>query len=88
MDEYYVTGVELLDRYRLHLTFEDGTRKIVDIEPYLTGGPVFGPLRDPDLFRQVHVEYGTIAWPNGADIAPETLYYGGPPPWSPDAVKS
>jgi hypothetical protein len=37
---------------------------------------VFEPLRDPQYFRQLRVdpELRTIAWPNEADIAPETLY--------------
>ncbi len=71
-----VTSVKLLGDYRVALTFTDGTAGELDLEPYLWG-PVFEPLKqDMELFRSVSVdpEAQTIVWPNGADIAPETLY--------------
>src|SRR4029453_17303829 len=59
----------------LRLTFEDGMVGDVDFGSREWDG-VFEPLRDPAYFAQVRVdpELGTIAWPNGADMAPETLY--------------
>ena len=72
-----VTDVEVLDGYRLRLGFSDGTHRIVDLATELSG-PIFEPLRDPSLFRQVRLDYelGTVVWPNGADLAPEALYAG------------
>jgi hypothetical protein len=57
------------------LTFDDGTRKRVNLHALLRG-PIFEPLHDPEYFRTMSVDpiAGTIAWPNGADVAPETLY--------------
>jgi hypothetical protein len=70
-----VASVRVIPPYTLELEFEDGERRIVDLEDELWG-PIFGPLKDPGFFAQVVVdqEAGTVVWPNGADIAPETLY--------------
>lgn len=70
-----VVEVRYVRDYTLWVKFEDGTAGEVDLTASLRG-PVFEPLRDPEYFRRVSVdpEIGTIVWPNGADIAPETLY--------------
>jgi hypothetical protein len=59
--------------YRLHVVFNDGTENTIDFEQWLQG-PVFEPLKDPAFFKRAFVDGGTVVWPNGADIAPETLY--------------
>jgi hypothetical protein len=71
-----VTKVRPLDRYRLHLRFEDGVEGVVDLEKLIRFEGVFAPLRDPSFFEQVAVdpELGAICWPNGADLDPDVLY--------------
>lgn len=59
--------------FRIRLAFNDLSERTVDFRPWLEG-PVFEALKDPAYFRQFFVDGGTVAWPNGADIAPETLY--------------
>ena len=59
----------------MRLWFSDGFQRDVDVTPYLRG-PVFEQVRDDaDFFRQVQVEYGTVAWPNGADIDADVLRF-------------
>lgn len=70
-----ITEVEVIDEYWLRLTFEDGTVGDVDFTGRQWRG-IFEPLADPAYFARVEVnaEAGTIAWPNGQDMAPEPLY--------------
>ena len=72
-----VVAVRVLRPFVLEVTFDDGEQRRVDMEPLL-GGQIFQPLRDPAYSAQVRVDpdAGTIVWPNGADLAPEFLYYG------------
>ena len=69
-----VREVEYRGGYRLWLRFTDGTEGEVDLAAHLVG-PVFQPVLDPIMFAAVRVdpEIRTIAWPNGADFAPEFL---------------
>jgi len=57
----------------LRLTFNDGVEASVDFTPWLVG-EVFEPLKKSSYFRKFFLDGGTAVWPNGADIAPETLY--------------
>jgi hypothetical protein len=69
-----VVKAEYRGDHRLHLWFNEGREKTVDFSQWLQG-PVFEPLKDAAYFQRFFVEAGTIGWPNGADIAPETLYW-------------
>lgn len=70
-----VVDVRHVRDYVVWLRLEDGSEGEIDLRSSLRG-PVFEPLHDIEYFKQVRVdpELGTITWPNGADIAPETLY--------------
>jgi len=71
---YNVVEAKHVRDYIVWVKFEDGAEGEIDLSSELWG-PVFEPLHELDFFRRVSVaEYGTIAWPNGADLAPEFLY--------------
>ena len=72
---YHIVEARYVAGHVVWLRFRDGTRGEIDLESVLEG-PVFEPLRDPLVFRQfqIHPEFHTLVWANGADIAPETLY--------------
>ena len=74
-DLVHVTEVEVGGDHTLRLAFEDGAGGEVDLSGWRWHG-IFEPLADPDYFRRVELddELGTVVWPNGADIAPETLH--------------
>ena len=69
-----VIKIEYKGGFVYHVVFDDGKRGDIDFSEYIGRGPVFEPLRDRAFFRRATIEGGTISWPNGADIAPETLY--------------
>jgi hypothetical protein len=68
-----VIGATYIDEFIVSTRFDDGTEKRIDVSQWFKG-PVFEPLKDRKFFKKFFIEGGTLAWPNGVDIAPEALY--------------
>ncbi len=72
-----VSSVEVLSDYKVRLMFTNAVEKVKDLKIYLHG-PIFQPMRNSyEAFKAVYVDQdaGTIAWPNGADMDSNVLYY-------------
>ena len=68
-----IVSVDARPDHTLRLEFENGERRAFDMTPFLTRKP-FNRLESLALFLMARVEHGTVVWPGGVDIAPETLY--------------
>lgn len=75
-----IATVTALAGQRLRLGLTDGTIIEREVGPLLNG-PVFKEIREkPELFAGALAEGGTVVWPNGADLCPDVLIWGGAPP--------
>ena len=78
-DERYwaaeVTSVAVTGHWRLRLKFADGYSGEVDVSHLRRKPGLFKDLRDPDYFAHAFLdeEQGTVAWPNGLDVAAHVL---------------
>ncbi len=72
----HVTHAKYVGDYRVEVAFNDGRKGVADLSGLLRGA-ILKPLKDKSLFSQLRVdeELETIAWPNGADLAPEYIYF-------------
>lgn len=68
-----VVSAQYVRDYLIRLGFSDGTTKVVDFSRWLHG-EVFRSLANKREFKRFFLSGGTVCWPNGADIAPETLH--------------
>ena len=68
-----VVDAKYLHDYFIHIFFSNGREGTIDLSPFIGQG-VFEPLLEKSYFKKLFVDGWTISWPNGADIAPETLY--------------
>ncbi|HVF46736.1 MAG TPA: DUF2442 domain-containing protein [Pyrinomonadaceae bacterium] len=72
----HVIDAKYVDGYRVEVSFNDGRKGIADLREALRG-PVFESLKDETEFRRfvVDKELETLVWENGADLAPEYIYF-------------
>ena len=75
----HITSVTPLKRLRLRLTLSNEQIVERDLSDVVSSG-LFDELRETTIFERAFVEGGTVVWPNGADIYPDVLIWGGPPP--------
>jgi hypothetical protein len=70
-----VNEVRHVRGYTLRVWFSNGAVRDVDLAEELWG-EMFEPLKDPAFFAKAYVDPETCAvtWPNGADVAPDTLF--------------
>ena len=72
----HVVEAKHLGGYRVEVGFNDGKRGIADLTEALSGG-IFENLKDENEFARfvVDPELDTLVWANGADLAPEYIYF-------------
>lgn len=69
-----ITHVEVLQGYRLDITFADGTRGIADVSG-LAGRGVFSLWDDYEKFMAVRIgDTGELVWGDQVDLCPDSLY--------------
>ena len=64
---------EILENYKLLVTFINGEIKVFDMKSYLKY-PVFRPLNEEIEFKKFSIVDGTIEWECGAELSCDTFY--------------
>lgn len=70
-----IKKIQYKKNYIYHIRFNDNREGDIDFKPFLWG-EAFEELNNIVYFKKASIDKtsGTITWPNGVDIAPETLY--------------
>lgn len=68
-----VVEVRPIGHRMLQVFFMDGLAGTIRLpHAFCTG--VFQPLLDDNMLEQARIEHGVVVWPNGLDLAPDTMY--------------
>lgn len=57
----------------LAVYFADGLSGVIDVDVSFCTG-VFEPLKDDQYLACAITQSGVVTWPNGLDLAPDTMY--------------
>lgn len=69
-----VVEISAIHPFRLKVRFSDGPSGVHDYSALVNEtGPMIEPLRDPDYFARVFLDYGAPTWPNSFDMSPDWL---------------
>lgn len=68
-----ISEVAAIEGYQLRILFDNGEQGLFDCSGLLNFG-VFQELRDKRYFERAKAVDGTVVWPHGQDICPDTLY--------------
>jgi len=77
MAVWSVVRFKVLPKFRIEISFADGTHGVADLGPRLSQGPLgdgFDALCDEAVFARVYLEHGALTWPGGIDLAPDAMY--------------
>ncbi|GFO77602.1 hypothetical protein BPLS_P6149 [Bathymodiolus platifrons methanotrophic gill symbiont] len=72
----HVTSAKYLEDYKVQVSFNNGREGVADLSSALKG-KIFEPLKNKSEFSNLVVdkELDTIVWSNGADLAPEFIFF-------------
>ncbi len=68
--------VEVTCAYQILIVFDNGEKKIFDVEPYIKG-EWYGQLRSFEYFKRVTTDGYTVVWPDGPAIFADEHYTRG-----------
>lgn len=71
-----IISVIPLENLKIKVTFENNVIKTLDVSPYLNEFPIFRQLKNPELFKQVHIDCNglAIAWNEDIDLSRYDIY--------------
>lgn len=72
----WIKKAEYIEKYKIHVTFNSDESGIIDLKEVILSDKrqIFRELVEINKFRQFNIDFDTIVWENGLDLAPEFLY--------------